>query len=90
VADAWDGRPQNKDRDGAHWITDNVAFWEADKQHWLLMMTAKPVSAEWLASQSWAKYRGPCLSPTEVEQLRSALDGAPQPSEPTGLEYRGG
>jgi len=66
------GHPLNPERDGAHWITDNVAFWEADTQRWLLMLTAKPVTAEWLASQPWAEYRWPCLTPAEVAAREQA------------------
>jgi hypothetical protein len=74
MTDAWDGRPQNPEQDGAHWITDNVAYWEADRQRWLLMVKAKPVSAGWLAAQPWAEYRGPCLMPAEIERLRAERD----------------
>ncbi len=66
------GHPLNPERDGAHWITDNVAFWEADTQRWLLMLKAKPVTAEWLASQPWAEYRWPCLTPAEVAAREQA------------------
>lgn len=86
MTDAWDGRPQNPERDGAHWITDNVAYWEADRKRWLLMMKAKAVSAEWLAAQPWAEYRGPCLTPAEVEARvaearREALEEAARRAE---------
>lgn len=73
MIDAWDGRPLNPEQNGAHWITDSVAYWEADKGRWLLMMKAKAVSPEWLASQPWAEYRGPCLLPSEIAAREEAV-----------------
>jgi len=66
MTDAWDGRPQNPERDGMHYITDGVALWIAHKGKWALMSRTRHEPPEWLAAQPWAEYRGPCLLPSEV------------------------
>jgi hypothetical protein len=66
MSDAWDGRPQNPERAGLHYITDGVALWIAHKGKWALMSRPRHEPPEWLAAQPWAEYRGPCHTPSEV------------------------
>jgi hypothetical protein len=59
---AWDGRPQNPERDGWHWVS--------------LLGSDTPIAACW-GDDEWAGpydngrylYLGPCLTPTEIERL---------------------
>ena len=76
MADAWDGRPQNPERDGWHWVMvahgighpfpmmwgADGAMWDAGDAGWVL--------AEDLASR-W-RYLGPCLTPQEVAAREAA------------------
>lgn len=68
MSDAWDGRPQNPERDGWHWVrwaeyepgTEFTAFWSSGE--W---------SDDWahLAGNRHARryiYLGPCLTPAEA------------------------
>ena len=67
MTNTWDGRPQNPERDGLHYITDAVAFWEAGRQKWRLLSHTRLEDPEWLAAQSWAEYRGPCPTLKDIE-----------------------
>jgi hypothetical protein len=60
------GVPLNPEQDGLHYITDGVALWDAWRQRWSLLCRARQETAEWLAQQPWAEYRGPCPTPNEL------------------------
>jgi hypothetical protein len=60
MGEAWDGIPEQAYKTGLHYITDAVALWDARKRKWWLMAKARAAPPEWLASQEWAIYRGPC------------------------------
>ena len=70
--EAWNGMPTNPEKDGAHAITDACAFWDAGRQRWLLLTLRKPVTPEWLASQSWAEYHGPLFTQAQMASLAKA------------------
>lgn len=67
MTNTWDGRPQNPEEDGLHYITDGVAFWLAGPQKWALLNRGRRERPEWLAAQPWAEYRGPCPTSAELE-----------------------
>lgn len=63
----WDGRPDNPERDGTHWIIGRkgIAFaaeWDATTGEWA-----------WVGGdeRGWI-YAGPCLTPAEVEAREAA------------------
>ena len=68
MTNTWDGRPQNPERDGWHWVGSTeaekpvVLIWYAPTQNWVLGAIGLPPS-----SLAGAKYLGPCLTPAEVE-----------------------
>lgn len=68
MTDAWDGRPQNPERDGAHVIYDRhlrhetAVLWScATQQYHDMASMVTPVGAA-----KWWEYRGPCLTPAEI------------------------
>ena len=68
MTNTWDGRPQNPERDGWHWVGSTeaekpvVLIWYAPTQNWVLGAIGLPPS-----SLAGANYLGPCLTPAEVE-----------------------
>ena len=87
MTEQWDGRPQNPERDGWHWVTGAdeqppiAVFWYQLTQHWVLGSIGIPPG-----SLSGATYLGPCLTPAEIERLRSDLLKAEMKAEIAGLE----
>lgn len=68
MTDAWDGRPQNPERDGWHWVAyldpdmpPNATLWMAGVQRWARV---DGPTAERMAEAR--HYLGPCLTPAEV------------------------
>lgn len=68
MTDAWNGVPQNPERDGWHWIHcidldfSAPTAWSRLRQSWMTSnqtLTPKEVCLE-------GEYLGPCLSPAEV------------------------
>lgn len=69
MSDAWDGRPQQPERDGWHWVSyldpdipPQGIFWSCEHGKWEGVR-------EWLAPSTLAHshhYLGPCLTPAEV------------------------
>lgn len=70
----WDGRPENPERDGWHWVR-TVCGGEPAPMEWTSLRTVDNVRV-WLtrdgytspqeAAEQWV-YLGPCLTPAEVE-----------------------
>lgn len=89
MTDAWDGRPQNPERDGWHFYEDRdgddfAAWWNAEKQQHLIVEMFLEGSQAFSPSQAivlrW-RYLGPCLTPAEVaaavaQARRKALEEA--------------
>lgn len=74
MTDAWDGRPQNPERDGAHVIYDRhlrhetAVLWScATQQYHDMASMVTPVGAA-----KWWEYRGPCLTPAEIAAREAA------------------
>ncbi len=77
MTDAWDGRPQNPERDGWHWLMRADGFvapyrWTARASgfwlyppDWELMPEDKAIARQ--------TYLGPCLTPAEAEAERDRL-----------------
>jgi hypothetical protein len=68
MSEQWDGRPQNPERDGWHWLTraeDGLTIpkrWDAEMGAWEDgIMLSPPTVIEW-----GVNYAGPCLTPAEV------------------------
>ena len=74
MSEQWDGRPENPEQDGLHYISDAVAMWDARKQKWALLSRTRAEPAEWLAKQWWAEYRGPCPTIEEFNKLTDSVD----------------
>lgn len=68
----WNGVPENPEKDDLHYITDGVALWIAHTKKWTLLSKAKPVTPEWLATQGWAEYHGPCPTYEELRDREAA------------------
>jgi hypothetical protein len=69
MTDTWDGRPQNSERDGCHWLlgwnnTPFVAEWDAASADW--SWAGGDESCVGVVAAGW-RYLGPCLTPAEVE-----------------------
>lgn len=69
MTEQWDGRPQNPERDGPHWIIGwngklFVAEWDATGEDWF--WAGGDESAVGVVAAGWG-YAGPCLTPAEVE-----------------------
>ena len=76
-AEAWDGRPENPERDGWHWLCAAVGIgapypmlWSADGKAW-------DTGDGWVfctdpALTERQRYLGPCLLPEEVAALVAA------------------
>lgn len=68
----WDGRPENPERDGWHWLMQDTllypARWDAAASAWHRSRFLTPHEITRLND-----YCGPCLTPTEIERLRAAL-----------------
>lgn len=68
MADAWDGRPQNPERDGWHWLhhpedlRPMVQPWNAELGGWVSGALHSPQGVVDLGF----RYLGPALLPTEV------------------------
>lgn len=79
MSDAWDGRPQNPERDGWHWLRRADGFtapycWRAVPRVWLyppdweLMPEDKEIYRQ--------SYIGPCLLPSEIAAREAAAAAA--------------
>ena len=70
----WDGRPQNPERDGWHWLhhriesTPQPVRWIAEIDAWASDAAYSP---EGVIELGW-RYRGPCLTPAEVAAREAA------------------
>jgi hypothetical protein len=67
MTDAWDGRPQNPERDGWHWLLDGnhepyLLQWGSDNQRW----GDYPGTSATDLAEFGIGYLGPCLTPAEV------------------------
>jgi hypothetical protein len=78
-AGAWDGRPENPERTGWHWVAGDytgaaveVAFWRADAQDW----QRAGRSCSWFANEMHSRYLGLCLLPADAATLRDLLKRA--------------
>lgn len=74
TTDAWDGRPENPGRDGAHvlsWRGDDPeqAWWIAKDREWLF--SGRDTCTAITAGNN-ARYLGPCLRPDEVAAREAA------------------
>lgn len=72
MTDAWDGRPQNPERDGRHWCLSpegepTLCTWFAEDGFWHGMGWSSPTSN---ARRGW-RYLGPALLPAEVEAAKA-------------------
>ena len=67
MSEQWDGRPENPEQDGWHWLRTGDSL----------------VTCEWSAARGWRDetwivrawelpYAGPCLTPAEVEAEKAA------------------
>jgi hypothetical protein len=77
MTDAWDGRPQNPERDGWHWLCAAVGtgapypmLWSADGKAW-------DTGDGWIFCTDPAlierrRYLGPCLTPAEITAREAA------------------
>jgi hypothetical protein len=70
MTEAWDGYPENPERDGWHWLRKQwgaivPAFWLASDGMWRLHNESY---APKTAGRN-QDYLGPCLTPAEVEAL---------------------
>lgn len=78
---AWDGRPENPERDGWHWVA--WAGTDAEPSFWTPHGPEKRGEC-WNWDDDWmgpgwvcanATYHGPCLTPAEVAALRAVPHG---------------
>lgn len=87
MSDAWDGRPQNPERDGAHVVqfsygTDKAglvlhnpplqAWWIATKRAWQFGGERWHRSTNWMRDNR-AVYLGPCITPAERDALAARV-----------------
>lgn len=75
ATDAWDGRPQNPERDGDHIIKTTlgvriVLTWSAEHQGFA------GVNGEHYLADTGCTYLGPCATPAEVAALRERCQRA--------------
>ena len=74
----WDGRPENPDVDGWHWLKDDVrehptpVVWNAELGGWVSGPLYSPQAVLDLGFQ----YLGPCLTPSEHHQRTQAASAA--------------
>lgn len=72
MIEQWDGRPQNPERDGWHWLMQDAllypARWDAAASAWHRSRFLTPAEIARLND-----YCGPCLTPAEIERLRTEL-----------------
>lgn len=90
MTDTWDGRPQNPERDGWHWLEANGNVIPAE---W---SSATDEDTPWCIGECWFSrefigtklaYLGPCLTPAEIERLRAALKQAEEGLREAGAVY---
>lgn len=66
MTEQWDGRPQNPERDGWHWLMQDTllypARWDAAASAWHRSRFLTPAEIARLND-----YCGPCLTPAEIE-----------------------
>lgn len=84
MTEAWDGYPENRERDGWHWLEiispDGIVLvaglWEIGE--WSLPAIGQDQTPEEMARLGGdIRYVGPCLTPAEVEALvHKAVDEA--------------
>lgn len=73
MTDAWDGRPENPERDGWHWLQDangDLWCWRWYPSHqwfWAGNRTVRPREAT-----TEYRYLGPCITPDEVAAREAA------------------
>lgn len=74
MTDTWDGRPQNSERDGWHWLCraeDSWAvckWWSTEQGGWVDGITLSPATVV----EYGVNYLGPCRTPAEVEAREAA------------------
>lgn len=77
---SWDGRPENPEHNGWHWVADDaqpsgaIAYWHAAARQWSADDAASIV---WDcfptdAMQDGGRYLGPCLTPAEIAAREQA------------------
>lgn len=75
MADVWDGRPQNPERDGEHIFLEGsvkvIRTWRALDATWWYPGAAYHIPAADAAKFVW-QYLGPCLTPDEIEAREAA------------------
>lgn len=71
----WDGKPQNPERDGWHWLAVDDSgepcafYWSGRRQEWLaddVPDRAADYREPARMAEIWETYLGPCLPPAEV------------------------
>ena len=68
MTDAWDGRPENPERDGWHWVKA-LSSKETIALFWTHVVAEWEYGDDWLSSQQASRryrYLGPCLTPAEL------------------------
>lgn len=78
----WDGRPENPERDGWHWLLGNggkgpiveAACWCARRCVWFIQGNDDPMRADQMLTRGWLSYLGPCLLPTQHAALLAERD----------------
>lgn len=74
MTERWDGRPENSERDGWHWLHHRIESkpqpveWVAEIDAWA---SGAAYSPEGVVELGW-RYRGPCLTPAEVAAREAA------------------
>ncbi|RVT90729.1 hypothetical protein EOD42_23290 [Rhodovarius crocodyli] len=70
----WDGRPEQPERDGWHWLNDGeediVAFWDSANPRWWTVGNEVEMNPE---EADFCTYLGPIPPPSETARLREAL-----------------
>jgi hypothetical protein len=75
----WDGRPENIQQDGLHYLGDGVAFWDSTYLRWTILGDGRKRRPEWVAAQPWAEYHGPC--PDKVERVEDPINSGVSDTE---------
>jgi hypothetical protein len=78
---AWDGRPENPEKRGWHWIGGDAWEWIPDSQTWLggcAELSPSEVAA------TFARYLGPCVLPADLAALRERLRLAEEVADAAG------
>ena len=82
MGDAWEGRPQNPERDGWHWVMPargigitSPRLWHAQIARWEMLDGTLSFATE--AAEMW-RYVAPCITPDEVAEPELAV----APEEP--------